>query len=62
MENEKVRRLAAANSIRHWQIAQFLGVTEPTMTRWLRYPLPAEKEAKIRAAIKEIAGEGFVNV
>lgn len=62
MANEKIRRMAKGSGVALWMIAEHLGVSEPTITRWLRVPLPADKEARIRAAIKEIAGEGFVNV
>lgn len=62
MANETIRRMAKGSGVPLWRIAVQLGVSEPTITRWLRVPLPADKEARIRAAIKEIAGEGFVNV
>lgn len=62
LANERIRRMAKGSGVALWMIADYLGVSEPTITRWLRVPLPADKEARIRAAIKEIAGEAFVNV
>lgn len=50
-ENEKVRRAARIAGVPLWAIASKIGVSEPTLTRWLRLPLPEEKEARIMAAI-----------
>ena len=62
MENLSIRKLSKVNNVPLWQIARFLGVAEPTFTRWMRTPLPADKEARIIAAIKELAGENFLMV
>ena len=40
-----------------WEIAQFLGISEPTITRWLRISLSPEKEKTIIDAINAIAKE-----
>ena len=34
-----------------------IGVSEPTLVRWLRTPLPAEKEERILVAIEKLAKE-----
>lgn len=57
MENAKVRRAARAAGIPLWKIARSIGVSEPTLTRWLRTPLSEEKEKKILDAIKELESE-----
>lgn len=54
--NSSIRGLAKSKGVFLWQIGDHLGVTEPTMTRWMRRPLPPEKEAAIAAAIEAIAG------
>lgn len=56
--NLVVRDMAKKYNVKHWQIAERLGISEPTIMRWLRVPLPPEKEQAILAAIKEIAKEG----
>ena len=38
-------------------IALEIGVSEPTLVRWLRTPLPAEKEERILVAIEKLAKE-----
>lgn len=53
--NQNIRDAAKHNGVKLWQIAARLGISEPTITRWLRTPLPPEKEKKIMDAIEEIA-------
>lgn len=57
MENNSVRVAARVAGIPFWRIAQKIGVSEPTLTRWLRMPLSAEREAIIMAAIEDLARE-----
>lgn len=56
--NQKVRDAAKMRGVKHWQIADHLGISEPTIVRWLRTPLPEEKEKAVMTAIEEIAKEG----
>ena len=55
--NEEVRRAARVADVPFWQIAAKIGVSQPTMTRWLRFPLPSEKKDRIMRAIQELALE-----
>lgn len=54
MENEKVRSAARLAGVPLWKIAIAIGVSEPTMTRWLRVPLSPEREATVMSAIKSL--------
>lgn len=54
MENAKVRRAARIANVPLWKIAAQIGVSEPTISRWLRFPLPIDKEARIMQAIHEL--------
>ena len=56
-ENELVRRTARAAGVPLWQIASTLGISEATLQRWLRFPLPVEKEQKIMDAISSLERE-----
>jgi hypothetical protein len=38
-----------------WQLAEALGVSEPTMTRKLRHELPEDEKARIMALIYKLA-------
>ena len=52
--NSEIRNKAKNSNIKHWQIAAKLGVSEQTVMRWLRVPLPKEREDKILAAIEAL--------
>ena len=60
-ENAEVRRAARIADVPLWQIAAKIGVSQPTITRWLRFPLPGDKEARIMQAIKELSQEREVS-
>ncbi len=57
--NKVIRSTAKCKGIKLWQIAQKIGVSESTMTRWLRMPLSTKREAAISKAIEELAKEEF---
>ena len=54
-ENQEVRRAARSAGIPLWRVAAAIGVSEPTLIRWMRFPLPEDKEQRIMAAIAELA-------
>lgn len=56
-ENEHVRKAARAAGVPLWAVAREIGVSEPTLMRWLRVPLPAEKEQRFLSAIAKIEQE-----
>jgi hypothetical protein len=54
MANTEIRREAAGNGVRLWQIADRLGYTDSYFSRKLRHELPQEEKAKIRAIISQL--------
>ena len=56
-ENQAVRRAARSADIPLWRVAVAIGVSEPTLTRWLRVPLSEEKEQRIMEAIASLERE-----
>ena len=42
---------------RKYKVAELLGITEFTFSRWLRHELPEEKKTLILRAINKLAGE-----
>ena len=56
-ENQDVRCAARSAGIPLWRVAMAIGVSEPTLTRWLRVPLPEDKEGRIMKAIAELEKE-----
>ena len=55
--NKGIRELIEKNNIKHWRVALQLGVSEQTLVRWLRVPLPKDKEDAIRNAVSQIVKE-----
>ena len=58
-ENEKVRKSARVANVPLWRVAHAIGVSEPTMTRWLRTPLHPERESKILKTIEQLSIGGL---
>lgn len=56
-ENELIREAARKAGAPLWRIAAAIGVSEPTLIRWMRFPLPQEKEARIMEAISILSRE-----
>ena len=52
--NQSVRDAARVANVPLYAVAHEIGVSEPTFFRWLRFPLPKEKESAILDAIKAI--------
>ena len=56
-ENEVVRRAARVADVPLYKVAFALGISEPTLQRWLRVPLSADKERRILEAIATLGKE-----
>lgn len=54
-ENMNVRNKLMRSGVRHWECAAAMGVSEQTFVRWLRFPLPKEKEERILETIERLA-------
>ena len=57
LENTAIRTRAKEKGVRLWELAEIMGISEPTITRRLRRELPAEQQEKMLALIDEIAAE-----
>lgn len=57
MANEDIRLFAKEKGVFLWEIANYLGVSEPTMTRKMRGELPESEKEKLRKVIKYVAEE-----
>ena len=56
-ENQGVRNAARSAGVPLWKVAAAISISEPTLIRWLRFPLPEDKERRIMAAIAGLARE-----
>lgn len=57
MSNINIRMEATKRSVRLWQIAERLGISDANFSRKLRRELPDEEQSKILAIIDTIAKE-----
>ncbi|MEA4894100.1 MAG: hypothetical protein VB064_02430 [Oscillospiraceae bacterium] len=57
-ENTNIRNAARIANVSLWKIARELSISEPTLTRWLRFPLDAKKEERVMQIIDELSKEG----
>ena len=57
-ENMKVRNALMRSGVRHWECAAEMGVSGQTFVRWLRFPLPKDKEERILGVIERLTKEG----
>jgi hypothetical protein len=55
MKNQEIRLAARGAGVPLWQLAEALGVSEPTMTRKLRHELSDDEKARILTIIHELA-------
>ncbi len=53
--NQNIRDYAAKKGVYFWEIAMKLGISEPTITRWMRVELSADKRREIEQVISDIA-------
>lgn len=54
MNNASIRTLISESRLRYYEIAHYLGVSECTLSRWLRFELDEEKQALIINAINQL--------
>lgn len=54
MCNKEIRVMLTVNNIKHWEVADSIGIAEGTFSRWLRKELPEEKKEAIIKAINEL--------
>lgn len=55
MTNKEIRESAKQSGVSLWQIANELGISEPTMTRKLRFELEPEDKAHVIRIIEKLS-------
>ena len=53
MKNLQIRQALKESNIKHWQLAEMLGIGESTLCVKLRKELPTEEKERILTIIKE---------
>lgn len=61
MANYRVRSIAKEKGVRLWQIANWLKVSEATMTRMMRTEMPPETRQRVLDAIDSISADEVQN-
>lgn len=61
MKNQDIRNEVKSASLKLWQIAEELGITDSTLSRMLRRELSDEKKTEIRSIIKKLKKERALN-
>lgn len=61
LANTDIRETAKKRGVRLWEIAEYLDVSDPTMTRKLRRELSANEKQRILGIIDEIAAAKKMN-
>jgi hypothetical protein len=56
MANYRIRNALLKNNVKHWQLAERMGITEFSLSRKLRRELPKEEQKKIIDLIESIKG------
>lgn len=51
--NKKIRTALEESRMRHWELADLLGISESTLVRKLRKELPEEEQKRIISIIKK---------
>lgn len=56
MANADVRQKIKESNVYHWAVADAIGISESTFTKWMRKELPPEKKQEIFKAIEQLKG------
>lgn len=57
LANTDVRTTAKEKKVRFWEVAEYLKISEPTMTRKLRKELPDSEKQEIIKIIDELSAK-----
>lgn len=57
MANEEIRKRLKNVGMKLWELADEMGVSEPTVIRWFRHELPTDKREKVEHIIAQAEKE-----
>ena len=57
IKNLEVRMKIFESGLNHWEVANKLGVSATTFSRWLRFEITPNKKEQIIEAINELSNE-----
>ena len=56
-KNDDIRQFIRKSGLHQWMVAQHLGISEATFTRWLRTEMSSERKRMVMDAIQELKRE-----
>ena len=59
--NADLRYLIETNGLRYWQVAERIGVTNCTLSTWMRTEMKGVRKMRVEKAINELLDERLVN-
>lgn len=57
MKNTELRAIIKSRGVKFWQLADYLGISEATLTRLMRHDLGADKVAEVLSAVDQIVAD-----
>ena len=57
MKNKKIRQQISDAGLRHWEVADLIGISSYTLSVWLRHELTGERLERVQAAINQLSGK-----
>lgn len=55
LANKDLRNIAKKSNVSLWEIADAMGISEPTMTRYMRRELPEQEKENLMQIIDDLA-------
>jgi len=56
-QNIQLREKIKEENLKYWEVANTMGITDSTFSRWLRTPLNDERKQRVLDAINELTKE-----
>jgi len=54
--NQEIKKAMKEHKVKQWQIAEKLGMSEFTLSRWFRHELPEDKKRMVLEAVAALGG------
>jgi len=56
-KNDELKKEIKKLNLKYWEVADCVGITDSTFSRWLRTPLNDDRKQRVISAIKELTKE-----
>ena len=54
MQNKALRAAIRIATVRQWEVAEAIGISEMSMVKWLRRELPVDKKMRVQEGIRKV--------